>query len=257
MRIFITGGTGFIGRYVLDRLNDHEILLLIHENENPSDLQKDNVKIIQGNLSDIDSWKESVTEFQPESCLHMAWEGIPDFSPEMCMKNLQYGLDIISMLAEIGCRKFVSTGSCWEYGKDQGQLKEDDAVKPKNAFSAAKNCLHWIGREIADEKGMTFIWTRLFYVYGPGQRPESLIPSIIESISNGKDPDIKTPGNKNDFVYVGDVADALGKIIEKADKSEVYNIGSGKSTSVKEIAEIVAEHYKTKIEMKDAGDVDF
>ncbi|MBU0536631.1 MAG: NAD-dependent epimerase/dehydratase [Nanoarchaeota archaeon] len=254
MKIFITGGTGFIGRYILDRLRNHDILLLVHE---PEEFSSDNINRIYGNLGDINRWKSDVKKFQPEACLHMAWEGIPDYGPESSIRNLGYGIELIKMLGEIGCKKFVSTGSCWEYGSERGMLKEDDAVRPKNAFSAAKNCLHWIGKEIAEKNGMIFVWTRLFYVYGPGQRPGSLIPSIIDCIKKGKQPDIKNPGNRNDFVYVEDVADALRLIVEKADKSTIYNIGSGESTRVKKVAEIIAGIYGKDIDIGEQGDSDF
>jgi nucleoside-diphosphate-sugar epimerase len=147
------------------------------------------------------------------------------------------------MLAESGCKSTICTGSCWEYGQQSGKVHEDTPLKPLNAFTAAKNALHWVGREIARENGMHFIWTRLFYVYGPGQRDTSLIPYIISCLRNGKKPEIKMPGARNDFVYVGDVARAIAAIVRKSQRTDVYNIGSGGSTSVQKIIEIIYDKF--------------
>ena len=190
MKIFITGGTGFIGTPLVKKLEseENEILLLIHESEDKSlsNISK-KIRTISGNLSNINSWKEEVNNFKPDAVIHMAWEGLPNYDSETSIKNLKYGLNLIKMLAQIGCKLFMSTGSCWEYGQQTGELKEDDTLKPFSAFSAAKNCLHWSGREIAQENDMVFVWTRLFYVYGPGQKENSLIPYIIKCIKKKKE----------------------------------------------------------------------
>jgi len=243
MRIFLTGATGFIGRYVLKHLEKegHDILLLTRvSQENISSIIKSKkVNIVSGNLSDINKWKDKLIQFKPEVTIHLAWEGIPDYGVKASIKNLKYGLDLFEELAEIGCRKIICTGSCWEYGQNQGEISEDLPVKSSNAFTTAKNVLHLFGREIAKENNMQFIWTRLFYVYGPGQRENSLIPYIIKCVKEGKGLKIKTPSARNDFIYVEDVVKAIVAILKKCNQNTVYNIGSGYSTSIQDIINIV------------------
>jgi nucleoside-diphosphate-sugar epimerase len=246
MRIFITGGTGFIGKYVMQELTnaDNTLLLLLLESENAPRLpNKAKVNILRGDLSRLEILKSKIKQFSPEATVHLAWESLPNYDAETSIKNLNYGLNLISLVAECGCKTFIGTGSCWEYGQPSGKVNEDAGVKPYNAFSAAKNSLHWLGREIAREKDMHFIWTRLFYVYGPGQRETSLIPHIISSLRNGVMPEIKTPQTKNDFIYVEDVARAISSIVNKSPKYGVYNIGSAIATSVRQIVEIVCDKF--------------
>lgn len=245
MRIFITGGTGFIGDHVVRKLKseDNDLLLLTRDSRKLDGNSSERLNLIQGNLSDIAAWKEEVKSFQPDTTIHMAWESIPDYGCETSIGNLKYGLDLVAVLAELGCKRFVSTGSCWEYGQQNGQLHEDMPVKPLNAFSAAKNALHWLGMEIAKEKDIQFIWARLFYVYGPGQREASLIPHIINCLRDGKEPQVKTPFARNDFVYVEDVADAISMLVKKCRQSAGYNIGSGYSTGVQDIIKLVGDKY--------------
>ena len=246
MRAFITGGTGFIGSYVVKELQGEEntLLILSRQPKNAfASLGLASTDMVQGDLSDIDKWKDEVGQFRPEAAIHLAWEGLPNYGAETSIRNLNYGLNLITMLAEIGCKSIICTGSCWEYGQQSGKLSEDASLKPLNAFSAAKNSLHWLGRQIAEEHDMRFIWTRLFYVYGPRQRETSLIPHVISCVRQGMRPEIKNPLTRNDFIYAGDAARAIAAIVKKPEKHGVYNIGAGSSTSVQEIVEIVCDKF--------------
>lgn len=247
MRIFVTGGTGFIGRALAARLqkDGHRLLLLMKKSE-PNNFRlrpSSRVTFIKGDLANINKWSRKVKRFRPEAAVHLAWEGLraPDYSTATSIKNLTHGLRLMNALAEAGCKKVLYAGSCWEYGAKLGKVNEDMGVKPMNAFSAAKNALHWLGAEIAKEKGMQFIWTRFFFVYGPGQRPGALIPSLIESMRRGVKPEIKNPRGGNDFIYVDDAVRALAMIIKKRIRFQnvTYNIGSGRLTGVQKIADEV------------------
>lgn len=253
MKVFVTGGTGFIGQYVVRRLykKGHKLLILSVQPKSQKLNFPKTVEFVEGDLANIESWKSNVKNFQPDAAIHLAWEGIPDYGVETSIKNLKYGLNLFEELAEIGCKKIICTGSCWEYGQNQGEISEDLPVKSSNAFTAAKNALHWLGREIAKENNIQFIWTRLFYVYGPGQRENSLIPYIIKCAREGKDPKIKTPSARNDFIYVGDVAKAIVAILKKCNQSTVYNIGSGYSTSIQDIIKIVYSELNLQYQLKD------
>lgn len=244
MRIFITGSTGFVGSQVVQELQGEENdLLLLSRHPKDALVKVPNVDIVHGDLSDIEKWKEKVQRFKPQVAIHMAWEALPNYDAKTSIRNLNYGLNLITLLAESGCESAICTGSCWEYGQQTGKLSENLIPKPTNAFTAAKNALHYLGRELAREKGMHFIWVRLFYVYGPGQRETSLIPYIINSVRQGTKPEIKTPWTKNDFVYVEDVARAILAIVKNHDKDGVYNVGSGSSTSIQQIVEIVCDRF--------------
>lgn len=235
MKIFVTGGTGFIGTQVVKKLTK----------------ENHNLFVLSKNLANIDKWKNELRKFKPEVAVHMAWEGIPNYSSKMSIKNLEYGVDLFRVLVKAGCPRVVSTGSCWEYGLNKGKLNEDLPVRPLSAFTAAKNALHWLGKEIAKENKGQFIWTRLFFVYGHGQRKDSLIPYIINCVQQGKRPAVKTPLARNDFVYVEDVAEAIVDITNNAKKSGVYNIGSGKATSVQEIVKMVYKKFNRPYREKD------
>lgn len=245
MKIFITGGTGFIGKYVVNRLitQGHTVQLLSRSSIKSPNKQ---IKLVKGDLSNIDEWKNKLKSFQPEVCIHLAWEGLPDHSLKLSELNLKYGLDLLKILSEIKCPRVLIIGSCFEYGVQKGKISEKTLPKPFDAFTAAKHSLRWLGGEIAKQNNMDFIWIRPFFVYGPGQHHKSLIPYILNSVKSGLSPEIRNLKAKNDFIYVEDLADAISKIMKKGKNGETYNVGSGKLTSIKQILNYIYKDLQIK-----------
>lgn len=237
MKIFITGSTGFIGKHVVKKLK---------ENKN------NELFLLSKDLADIKKWKKEVEIFKPDAVIHLAWQGIPDYGPETSVKNLNYGLELFKFLAEIKCKWILAAGSCWEYGGQSGKISENIPAKPINDFTKAKNSLYLQGKKIAKKNNTQFLWTRFFYVYGPGQKETSLIPYLIKCIKEEKVPEIKNPYAKNDFIFVEDLAAAIVKLVEKKAKGGIYNIGSGYPTPVQEIIKIIYDNFKLELQKKNA-----
>ncbi len=133
-----------------------------------------------------------------------------------------------------------------EYGKNKGPCYEDDKTNIKSYFTWAKESLYTYLLLKSSEKNILLNWFRLFYVYGPGQKEGSLIPTLINSFMDSKKPNIKTPLNKNDFVFVKDVTRIFTKALENDLRSGVYNLGSGYSTSVYDICSIIEKEITGK-----------
>jgi nucleoside-diphosphate-sugar epimerase len=122
--------------------------------------------------------------------------------------------------------------------KLNGECLETDVGVPKDEFTWAKHALlNWL-KIRCRSKDTVFAWLRIFYVYGPNQRSGSLIPTILSHLREGRLPDLRTPKNSNDFIYVDDVAEAFYKSVERNIPSGIYNLGSGKSTPVIEVCKI-------------------
>jgi nucleoside-diphosphate-sugar epimerase len=154
-------------------------------------------------------------------------------------------------LYEIGCKKIVSAGTCWEYGQPKGKVNENIPALPLKSIGSAKLTVSLLGRDLAKEKSKIFVLARLFFVFGPGQKKTSLIPTIIEAISKGKNPKIKNPKAANDFIYIDDVVRALCLLTTKNIESGIYNVGSGKLISVARIANYIFKKFDFHKKMKE------
>ena len=239
MKLLVTGATGFIGQHLVNKLiqQGHIVLILSRSdvlftvNE-----RHDKLYYLKSSLKLEDNAIQRIMEFQPEVLIHLAWEKIPDFSFEISFANLQNQILFFRNLFLISSlKKIIVTGSCWEYNKKMGVCTESDICISGNYFTWAKNSLRDFLEFECLQKNINFIWSRVFYVYGPQQRKGSLIPTVIENIQNGIVPELKTPFNSNDFIYVDDVADGLIQFAVNDVPSGIYNMGSGKSVPIIDI----------------------
>lgn len=240
MKTFVTGGDGLVGRALVAELlaRHHEVLVLTRRADHVAAADR-TIRRIHGDLRDAAGVAAALTAHKPEAFVHLAWEGLPDYSLGTCLRNLEYGVRLFRDAAAAGCSSLISTGSCWEYASRHGRLSEGDPLGAAEPFPAVKNALRFIGEATARQHGRRFYWLRLFFVYGPGQRPSSLIPHVVEALMNGRKPKLQSPTNRHDFVFVEDVARALVDVLERQPPDTVYNVGSGEATPVAEVVRLV------------------
>ena len=238
MRVLVTGATGFIGVPLLEKLNrkGHQVLAL---SRSAPTKREGGIEWLGCDLSLPGSYANAVKEFSPEVLIHLAWQDIPNFSLKKSRINLDQSLDFISFVIELAtCKKIIVSGSCFELNQLQGECSESAQGEVRDHFTWAKHALYSWLRMMCKQKDIQLLWMRIFYVYGPRQRPESLVPFILTNLKQGRLPELRTPKNANDFIYVDDVANAFSKAVSVNNNSMIYNLGSGVSTPVLEVCRI-------------------
>lgn len=237
MRIFLTGANGFIGRHLVPILKPHQLFLIEKEDVH---FQNSDMSCLKVDLSDVSQWGNNLKDFSPEACIHLAWSDLPDYSFDKCMENFNMTMRLYEFLKKVGCKRIFTAGTCWEYGNLQGKVGEGDTPPGMNLFASFKSALRLAGESLTAERGIDFIWGRIFFVYGPGQREQSLIPYCYKTLKRQEVPVINNPHAINDFIYVSDVANAIAALIETPATSGVFNIGTGAPTTVGQLCNQVA-----------------
>lgn len=238
MRLFITGGTGFVGRWLCRALDGHSLLVLTRqpaEARLPSPCQ-----IVAGDLDGIPAWEDTLRRFRPQVCVHLAWEGLPDYSLAACMRNFQAGLKLFQALHNVRCSRVVVAGTCWEYGSLTGCVNEDQIPDTLGLFAAFKTAQRLAFESLLASTGAELLWARPFFIYGPGQRTTSLIPSVFRALEAGRVPQIQNPDAINDFVFVEDVARGLVTLATGSVSPGTYNLASGQPSRVRDVVNLIA-----------------
>jgi nucleoside-diphosphate-sugar epimerase len=236
MKILVTGFSGFIGTYLLEKLNqtNHELILM--------DI---------ANGFDICDWEQIKHIDNVDVIVHLANLSFVPASYEEPKKfyttNYLSTLNMLE-LCRINQARMIFFSS-YVYGHPQYQpIDEKHPIQAFNPYAQTKViCENLCEGYNRDFKVPVTIF-RPFNIYGKGQNPDFLIPSIIQQARNGKIV-IKDDRPKRDYIHVEDIVDAVITAIENAQSGlHTYNLGTGVSYSVKEIVDIVQSLFNSEID---------
>jgi len=241
MKVLITGASGFVGSHVARLLvaEGCEVHALVRESSNRWRIQDilPSMYLWQSDLVAFENMNAYLQEIKPELCIHLAWYAVPGkyLNSQENLDSIQASINLLSQLAELGCKRFVGIGTCFEYDLSLGYLSESSLTKPITLYAATKVALSTILQQFAQITEMEIAWIRLFYQYGPMEDERRLIPGIISSLL--RDEVVKTTKGEQirDFLHIEDVASAIWAVA-KSNVSGVVNVGSGQPVTVGQIA---------------------
>jgi nucleoside-diphosphate-sugar epimerase len=240
-KVLVTGATGFIGNYVIDELlkKKYEVVATSLSPEKARSAKwYDKVKYISFDLRTVTEQKNYYTLFdRPDILIHLAWEGLPNYKSDFHLeKNLPRHYTFIKNLVQHGLKDINVTGTCFEYGMQEGCLSEDMPSLPANSYALAKNNLRLLLNELAKTYPFELKWIRLFYLYGKGQGPNSLLSQLQSALDRGDKVFNMSPGDQlRDYLPVEKAAEYIVKIALQSRKAGIINCCSGSPVSVKDI----------------------
>ncbi len=250
----VTGGAGFIGSHLTEKLHQNNIEVLVIDNlltgkkENLFSLDLENT--IYGDVGSEETLK-IIKNFNPDVCFHLAAQSSVVISVEDPLLDFEHNLlqpvQLIKTLLETDCKQFIFTSSGGTiFGEPEViPTSEDDyGGEPASPYGLAKKKLNELIEVMLQNETMFYSILNLSNVYGPRQDPhgEAGVMSIFTGkLMNNETPTIYGDGKQTrDYVYVLDVVDALIKSAE-TDDNLFLNIGTGVETSVNELVSILSQ----------------
>jgi nucleoside-diphosphate-sugar epimerase len=207
----------------------------------PLDDVADRLTVVHANLHAAPEMERLVNRIRPDVCVHLAWCTQPGKYLESAENvDLVCASARLAMLLEsAGCRRLIAAGTCFEFDTSVGTLAESAPIRPATRYAAAKHALHILLDCEAGRGALSVAWLRLFYLYGPHERPARLVPSVIRSML-GHVPARVTSGEQvRDFLHVEDVGEAFWCAIRSRVEGAV-NVGSGEPVTVRHVVETIA-----------------
>lgn len=255
----VTGASGFLGTALCRELlgqggrvtavvrpdspHKKKIMELVQERDG----YQDRCAVLEIGLDSLEDLSKAY-HIRADVFYHLAWNGSAgaardDF--DMQYTNIGYTAQAVRAAEACGCRKIVGAGSQAEYGVVSGRAKEAETVPhPFMMYGAAKAAAYQMGQVLAKQMGITFVWPRIYSVYGVGENQGTLVNYVIDSLKAGKMPELTACENMWNFTYVSDCARAL-RMLGENDRSEgIYHVASKDTRQlrsfVEEIRDIVA-----------------
>ena len=236
MKILVTGFSGFIGTYLVEKLKqyNHELILL--------DIS---------NGVDICDWKQIKQYNNIDVIIHLAnLSFVPaSYSDPQNFYTTNY-LSTLNMLelCRINNARFIFFSS-YVYGQPQYQpIDEVHSIQAFNPYAQTKVICESLCEGYFRDFGVPITIFRPFNIYGIGQHPDFLLPTIIQQAMNGKI-EIKDDRPRRDYIHVSDIVEAVISAVEKpSSEKHIYNLGSGVSYSVKEIVTFVRSFFDNDID---------
>lgn len=249
MKILITGGNSFIGNKLTEKFisKGHKVIQVLRR---PSRCPIG----VQQILMPMEEYRHLGEKVGPCDCLvTLAWNGtrgIERMNSTLQQKNVEYSMDSVRSMLEVGCKRIVTAGSQAEYGAVTGTILETTSCHPSTEYGKAKLAFYEGVAELCTASGIPYKEPRFFSLYGPGDWEGSLVMSTLKKMLNNQVCLFTKCIQNWDYLYIDDAVQALSELCECDCSDGIYNFGSGEARSLKSYVLEMARITKTKSDMQ-------
>lgn len=252
MKILVTGGLGFIGKYLVDYLLKKKIQVIIFDNFSNSREEVKNafankgIKIIKGDITNVNQIMDALKNV--DVVVHLAAKISVEESIKNPLETFQVNVkgtkNILEACKKKNIKKIIVASSAAVYGEStsDGKLDEGSNKKPISPYGESKMIMEEeIDRFVSENPDMDCIILRFFNIFGIGQSSEyaGVITKFVEKISKNEPIEIFGDGTQTrDFVSIFDAVNSIYNAIENGKKG-IYNIASGNSITIKDLAKLM------------------
>ena len=250
----VTGATSMVGSSLIRSLLRHDVevvFAVVQENSKnlgklPSD---DRIVVIPCNCEQYDHLPELISE-KCDAFYHFAWisselQGRDRYyDVQVGYQNIGQSLKALESAAKLECQTFVGAGSQAEYGNRRERTQSpEDASDPITAYAIAKDCTRRMCMLKGVQLGINVQWVRIFSVYGPHDRKNTLISSILPKLCKNDDIALTECKQTWEYLYEDDAGEGLyfAGLTPREEGSNVYCLGSGDAKELKQFIEQMVE----------------
>jgi len=262
MKILVTGGAGFIGKYLVRSLLENDDSVTIFDNvsnstkDSVSSLVNIGAKVIEGDITKPLDILNAIKD--QDVVIHLAAKISVSESIKNPAETFQVNVDgtrnVLSACEKNHVKKLIVASSAAVYGEGVSNVKltEESKINPISPYGESKVKMEQEIREFESKHDINCIMLRFFNIYGIGQSSEyaGVITKFMERITQEKPLEIFGDGlQTRDFVAIDDVISSIHNSISH-DKSGTYNIASGRTITIKELAELMISISGKKLEIQ-------
>lgn len=234
----VTGANGFVGsgavKYLLSR--GVRVTALCHSGRRDHLPESPLLTVVPFSLESVNSVRPLLNDAY-DIFYHFAWNGSAGparADTKLQLANVQGTVECLQLAKEIGCQRFVGSGSIMEHETIAAAFTQGNKPGMGYIYGGAKLTAHVMCMSVATKIGIDLVWPEITNAYGVGELSPRMINTTIRKCIKGETP-VFTAGTQNyDFVYIDDVARAFYLIGENGEPFHEYLIGSSTARPLKE-----------------------
>ena len=258
----ITGGAGYIGSHVVRALQDSGRKVVVFDDFS-SGLERKvpaGVPIVRASIADRVAVAEALRAHRVDGVIHLAAKKAAGESVTMPLyyyrENVSGMVELLAAMSEVGVAKLVYSSSAAVYGTpSENPIHENAQLAPESPYGETKVVGEWLSRNAGLAEGVSWVALRYFNVAGAAHDElgdtsiNNLIPMVFRALENGERPqifgdDYPTADGTciRDYIHVADLADAhvvAAARCESSISAEIFNVGRGVGSSVREVMETI------------------